>query len=158
MFPQYLAGSVKPSKEAGDFALKMAKGSEGPLQDTAIEALGLLPDRAAEVCPVLIELTTKETWTTTVTPMAKVGGPCLDDVDAVVGFVAEQLSTGTFWATHSAPLRQLLRKASLSKSQLSSLRKANKKNLAANKKSDSAKKLDAEIKAYEDPATKATTE
>ncbi len=158
MFPQYLVGSTKPSKEAGDFALKMAKGSPGPVREKAIEALGLLTDRAAEVCPVLIELTNKETWTTTVTPMTKVGGPCLEDIDAVVGLMAEQLATGNFWATHSQPLRQVLRKASLSKAQLSSLKKASKKNLAANKKSESAKSLDAEIKAYVDPATKAAAE
>ena len=157
MFPQYLANSPKPSKEAGDFALKMAKGDEGPLRDKAIDALGLLPERAEEVCLVLSDLTTKETWTTTVAPMTKVGGACLENLDAIVGFIAQQLSTGNFWATHSMPLRQLLRKASLSKAHLSTLRKASKKNVATNKESahsDSAKKIDAEIKAYEDPATK----
>jgi len=158
LFPQYMSNSPKPSTEAGDFALKMAKAGEGPMRDKAIEALGLLPDRAAEVCPLLVELTTAKTWTATVPPMAKVGGTCLANLDAIVGFMAQGLNTGKFFATDSMALRQLLRKASLSDAQLSSLKKASKKNVSINKKTaygDSAKKLDGEIKAYEDPAAKA---
>jgi hypothetical protein len=155
MFPQYLSGNTKPSQEAGDFALKLVKGDEGPLQDKAFEALGLLPDRAAEVCPVLVELTNAETWTKTVPPMAKVGGACLEDLDTIVGLMAEQLNTGKFFASDSMALRQLLRKASLSAAQLSTLKKASKKNLAAHKKTaygNTAAKLVEEINAYKDPA------
>jgi len=157
MFPQYLSGNTKPSKEAGDFALKLVKGGEGPLQDKAIEALGLLPDRAAEVCPVLMEKTNAETWTKTVPPMAKVGGVCLEDLDTIVGLMAEQLNTGKFFATSSMALRQLLRKASLSDAQLSTLKKASKKHLAAHKKTaygNTAVKLVDEINAYKDPAAR----
>tara|TARA_R110002096_G_scaffold16898_7_gene57853 strand:+ start:6443 stop:7501 length:1059 start_codon:yes stop_codon:yes gene_type:complete len=155
LFPQYMVNSAPPSKEAGDFALKIVKTSEGALQKKAIEALGLLTDREAEVCPVLVELTTEEMWPDTVPSMAKVGGACLEDLDTILGFMMAKLNTGKFFAGHAMALRPLLRKASLSDEQFAALKKASKTNLDAHKKTaygNTAKKLMDEIAAYKDPA------
>ncbi len=154
LFPQYMMASSAPSKAAGDFAIKMAKEGNGAVKDKAIESLGLLQDRAEEACSVLIEATTEETWTKTVPPMGKLGGPCVADVDSAIGFISTQLETGTFFVTHSSALRGILRSASLSKAQLDKLKKAAKKNIKANKdkKSDTPQKIYDEIAAYTDPA------
>ncbi len=157
LFPQYVMSSSPPSKEAGDFALKMANSQSAAVMSKAVVALGLLTDRADEVCPELAGLTNDNTWTETIPAMMKVGGPCIANVDVPVERLASALGSGKFYASHATVLRSVLRTASLSEAQLGLLRDASKKNVAASKDRmlEKAKKIDADIASYTDPAASA---
>lgn len=118
LFPQYVMGNSAPSKEAGDAALGFTKNSSKVVQRRAVEILGQLKDRSEEVCPVLVELTTEDYWTSPILSRAKLGESCLRDLDTVIGYITAKLESGNFFSGPKMALTQILKIAVLSKTQV----------------------------------------
>lgn len=131
LFPSYLmVKSDTPSKAAGDLALEYTQKT-GRLLQRALEALPQMIDRKPEVCASLGKVAASAQWASAVQSMAKLGDACIAELNPVVEKMSEAMSEGKYNTREYSATRVLLRRMTLSKSQLGKLKRASKQLVAS---------------------------
>ena len=153
MFPQYMMQTTPPpSKDAGDLALELARKAGPHTQTRALEDVGLLVDRKADVCAALGDAVKTAQWSPAIETMTKFPAECARQLDTAIDVVAAKMIEGDL----QPAMTLLVDRVALTRAQVAKLAPAAKKMVAKvpDWQRKNARELARRLDPYHPPAQK----